>query len=527
MDFFTFQLESPRVVSRLPALFRLLGLLGLLSLPFGAPIRESTGRTELQAPGGVTFRGQVESWFIPGETPGYHLESGEVHSSSPLFQVLDDSASILRSAPGPEGSIVTGAALPRYRLVRVLESLEAPAYAGGPKITWKRLRGLDGTEGFAAVTLSPDLTTRDSARLYIHAEDVRHAGPEFRYTVRGLATLPLRILLLFNVVWLLHLPALALLVSYQMVGILLTVLNLLHALVLERNHREFQQFVGRLIYFRLKLLVSLMGSGGPIPHVDIHARERERLPLRFGVPIEDSLPRTQAIGRLLGYAAIVALLFTAPGFFASLSGIPRMVALVALGVLAFLILLPPVVYSLVQLAIWSTEATIARVPGILLQIQGRLLRLALTIELFVLGFITSPGAFKQAFSSPVAGRAGEVAKDRFDPGPGAKIEMNLVVLILCIGLSLGLYALCWLSRVAKTMGDEPFTILLVSVLGGGLPLSFLFSRYYRRTELLQRSNPSILVELLVMVPGINLLLGAFVVQYGLNALARAQAKAET
>lgn len=527
MDLFTFQLESPRVISRLPALFRLLGLIGLLSFPLGGTLREQTGKTQLQSPGGVEFVGHVESWYIPGEAPGYHLESGEVHTSSPLFQILDDAALALRTSAGPEGQVIPGAALARYRLVRVLESVEAPAYAGGPKITWKKIRGLDGTEGFAAVTLSPDLTAKSPARLYIHAEDVQHAGPEVRYTAKGLATLPLRILLVFNVVWVLHLPALILFLSYQLAGVFLTALNLLHALVLERNHREFQQFVARVIYFRLKILVSLMGSGGPIPHVDIHARERERMTLRFGPPIEDAMPRAQAISRLLAYAGIIALLVMGPGLLASLGGIPRIVALVITGVVGFLLLLPAIVYAIVQLAIWATEGTIARVPVVLLQVQGRLLRLALTIELFALGFITSPLAFKQAFASPVVNRAGEVAKDRFDPGPGSKVEMNLVVLILCIGLSFGLYSLCWLARTAKTMGDEPFTILLVSVFGAGLPLSFLFSRYYRRTELLQRSNASILVELLVMVPGVNLLLGAFVVQYGLNALARAQAKAET
>lgn len=524
MDPISLQLEAPAGAVRWLPLFRLLGFIGLIALSYGGPLREQTGRQELIAKDGTVFVGHIETWNAGAGslTPnGYLLENGEVEGGAGLVQTQEEI--VLRTAPGPEGRPIENGTVERYRLARVKESREAPTYPGGPNLTWKKIATLDGKEGFTAGTLSTEMSKQSSLRLYVRAEDARRMAPEVRYRRSGIALIPLRLLLLFAPIWLLHLPAFVLLIAYQVAAVPAFFLNLLHILIFERNHRDLTQYLVRVANYRLKFLVSLLGTTGVIPHVDIHSREAKALPFRFAARIDDAVPRLQALWRLM-LALFPAVAAKWMDLFVLPAGWMGTAVMVVAGLLAAILLLPAITYGIVQIALWITIGAVAKAPRILLDIEGRILRLWLTVELFLAGIATSPSVFKQAIVSPLTRSA--PGRDQFDPGPGAKVEIPLLVLLLLVVGSFGLYTLCWIGRTAKALGDEPFTILLITVFGGTLPLSFLLSRYYRRSEILQRTNPSILVELLMMIPGLHLLLGPFVIQYGLNAVARSQAKTE-
>jgi hypothetical protein len=130
----------------------------------------------------------------------------------------------------------------------------------------------------------------------VAAVDVKSVEPVYEYRVKALIASPFRFLLIFNLIWLLHLPALLLWPVYELVGAMATLINMIHALIVEQNHTELGRFIVRVHQYRWKLLLSL--STDQLPHVDIHGRERGKLPMRFTATIDGPFSRMQVLARL-------------------------------------------------------------------------------------------------------------------------------------------------------------------------------------------------------------------------------------
>lgn len=356
-----------------------------------------------------------------------------------------------------------------------------------------------------------------AAGVYIvSTDDVREIEPVYMYQLKGLITFPFRFLLIFNLVWLLHLPALLLWPVYEAAGAAACMFNMIHALITEQNHQELTRFLMRVHLFRWKLLLSL--NGEQLPHVDIHGREKMKLPLRFTASIDSDFSRMQVLARL-SVPLLMYALFTAWTTVAAMFSGPLFLY-ITLGVLG-LLLLPFALFLPGQILLWIFLALKRPGPDWLLEIMYRPQRFVLHVSCWWQGLTSDSRAISAGIKSVLSAGNGN-----FDPAQSPKIEMNLLVLLLLVLFSGGLYTLIWTGRTARLMQDDPFTLILVSLVGGLLPLSFIMARYYRRGEIMLKTPPSLLVEILMMLPGVNLILGPFVIQYGLNLFAKSQAKAE-
>lgn len=346
----------------------------------------------------------------------------------------------------------------------------------------------------------------------VSMEDVREVEPIYVYHIRGLITLPLRFFLIFNIVWLLHLPALLIWPAYEAAGAAAILLNMIHASITEQNHQELTRFLMRVHLFRWKLLLSL--NTGQLPHLDIHGREKTKLPLRFTATIDSEFSRMQILIRfavlLLIYALYyvwTAAMFSGPLFFYIKLGVAGLL------ILPFALIVPG------QLLLWIFLALNRPAPDWLLEIMYRPQRWLLSVICWWQGLTSDPRVILSGWKSILSTETGS-----FDPAQSPKIDMNLLVLLLLILFSGGVYTLIWTGRTARMMQDDPFTVILVSLMGGLLPLSIILARYYRRTEIMLKMMPSVLVEFLMMLPVFNLILGPFVIQHGLNLYAKLQAK---
>lgn len=345
--------------------------------------------------------------------------------------------------------------------------------------------------------------------------DVKNVEPVYSFNVKGLLLLPLRFLLIFNIVWIFHLPALLFWLIYEVAGLLATILNWLYAMATQKNHTELSQFLVRVLLYRFKLLTSL--NTEQLPHVDIHNRESMKLPVQLTAVINTEFSRLQVLLRLMVTGLVAVLYFYWSVVVGVLTG--PIVLYVTLSILGLLIL-PFALFVPSQILSWIFLSLNKSVPNWLVEVMYRPHKFLLYLQYWWQGLGSEAKVFKLWFSSVFSSGNGN-----FDPSLADKIEMNLLVLFLLSVVSVGFYTLLWLSRTARLMHDDPFTILIVTLLAGFLPLSFIMVRYYRRSEVMMKTPPSLLFEFLMFWPALNLILGPFLIQHGLNLVAKSQAKA--
>ncbi len=61
-------------------------------------------------------------------------------------------------------------------------------------------------------------------------------------------------------------------------------------------------------------------------------------------------------------------------------------------------------------------------------------------------------------------------------------EENLIVLLVLMVSTGGLYAFVWIARVSREFGDDSVTNVILSLMSGGAWLLFLYLRYMDKAE---------------------------------------------
>ncbi len=61
-------------------------------------------------------------------------------------------------------------------------------------------------------------------------------------------------------------------------------------------------------------------------------------------------------------------------------------------------------------------------------------------------------------------------------------EENLIVLLILLVATGGLYSFVWIARVSREFGDDAVTNVILGIISGGAWLLFLYLRYMDRSE---------------------------------------------
>ena len=335
-------------------------------------------------------------------------------------------------------------------------------------------------------------------------------------TFSSILLVPAALLGLGNLVWIYLLPSLVMLALYTVAFSVISLVNLLHIVILQRNNDELVYFLAKFMNMRTRFALSVLGLTHRVPHVDVYGSDmdNEVLDLRFRTEME--LPVRWVLLRLALLAGVTMILFL---FSLVLRYVPY--ATMVLGGVGGIIVGALVLSVLV---IWIHNAITGGYIEPLIDLHLRLLRVGLVVGAYF-GFVTNDiREFQVCFRSvldediPVA----LPETDWINPNDARRLDINLIALVVLIGSSLGLYLFVWLARVGKVMGDDPFTLISVSLLGFMLPLSVILSRYYRRLEKKTGNDPSLVLELLMVLPVVNLLVATFTIQSILNLSKKAR-----
>lgn len=521
------------------SLFRVLGFLGFIAMLAPSQVRESTGRGRLDLKDGSAFTGSIQ--LSPYAQGVYAARVEEIKGGELSYVTYYAS---MRKAPGADAETAAGGELGGGRLLRKLGEQEVESY-GAKQIYWK-VRTLSGQEGFVpASALSP---VKTGAVLNVSAEDVIALRDETKFNLAAAAAWPFRILVLFNVYLLLYLPGIFFSLVYLISAAFVYPLSLLHALVLQRNNEELDHFFRRLIGNQFKFGVSLAGWTNAIPHVDLFGQEKTQFPAQASMAVPENMDRGAVLMRvLLPYALLAGLWYAGrgldsfgffewtaslqfPAFFVYVKKILSTLVLLFIVysfhfggphflrayphilLLAFMAL-GHMIASVVQ---WAAAAATGSALEPLSKFQLHYWKCKASVQAACFGLTSELPSIKELISG------GEEVEGAAASQP--RLSMNLLVLSILLAASGGIYGLFWLARVSRLMSDDSFTIVVTAVAGGLLPLSFIFSRYYRRAEMLTKMNPGVLMEILMILPGINLVLGPFVIQYLLNHYERMKAQ---
>ena len=321
---------------------------------------------------------------------------------------------------------------------------------------------------------------------------------------------PAALMSLGNLVWIYLLPSLVMLSFYTVAFSVLSLVNFVHIIILQRNNDELVYFLAKFMNMRTRFALSVLGLTHKVPHVDIYGSDtgNELIDLRFrtemAIPVRLVLLR---IGLLCGAALLIILLALA------VRHVPyaKIVVGVAGGVIGGAV-------GLTILVIWIHNAITGRYIEVLVDLHLRLFRVGLVAGAYF-GFVTNEiREFQSCFRSVLAEQAPPnlPESDWVNANDPRRLDINLIALVVLITSTFGLYLFVWLARIAKVMGDDAFTVIAVALLGLLLPLSVVLSRYYRRLEKKTGNEPSWILELLMVLPIVNLLVATFTIQYILN-----------
>jgi hypothetical protein len=333
-------------------------------------------------------------------------------------------------------------------------------------------------------------------------------------TLSGIVSIPAYLLCLGNLVWIYLMPSILMGFLYSICAIVVWYINLVHIIILQRNSLELSYFLARFYYLRTKLGIAFLGFTEKIPHVDVFSSDKlnEQVSLEFRT--ETYLPARWLILRLGALAALAATAYLLmlgvrnySWFKYAIAAIPGL----------FLLL-----YIISMLVNWSYNAITGRFITVLVDLHLRIIRLNVTVAAWFSFLINDHTEFKTCLRSVLmeGDEAGRQEQGWINPGDEQEHNINLIVLLTLILITCGVYLFIWLARTAKVMGDDPFTVVSVAILGFTVPLSVFFSRYYRRLEHKSRNEPSWILELFLVIPFLNLLLAPFTIQYLLNLFKR-------
>ena len=360
----------------------------------------------------------------------------------------------------------------------------------GARARWSNLARLIGLLGILLVAIARVLEAQD---LEIVAAILNYPG---------------MLLSLANLVWIYLLPSLFMLILYSMSFSVLCLVNFLHILILQRNNDELVYFMTKFLNMRTRVGLFILGLTNRVPHVDLYSSDPGTgFGLRFKtsreMPVQWILLR---LAILVGAGVLFFLLSLAIKHIPYSGIVLAVLAGIVVGALAIILLV-----------IWLHNAITGKYLFSLLDLHLRIMRLDLTITSYF-SFVTNEisefkGCFRSVLEESVPDNAGGTWINAND---SRRLDINLIALVVLIGSTQGLYLFIWLARTAKVMGDDPFTIISVTILGSLLPLSVIFSRYYRRLEKKTGNDPSWILELLMIIPLLNLVVGTFTIQYILN-----------
>ena len=360
----------------------------------------------------------------------------------------------------------------------------------GARARWSNLARLIGLLGILLVAIARVLEAQD---LEIVAAILNYPG---------------MLLSLANLVWIYLLPSLFMLILYSMSFSVLCLVNFLHILILQRNNDELVYFMTKFLNMRTRVGLFILGLTNRVPHVDLYSSDPGTgFGLRFKnsreMPVQWILLR---LAILVGAGVLFFLLSLAIKHIPYSGIVLAVLAGIVVGALAIILLV-----------IWLHNAITGKYLFSLVDLHLRIMRLDLTITSYF-SFVTNEisefkGCFRSVLEESVPDNAGGTWINAND---SRRLDINLIALVVLIGSTQGLYLFIWLARTAKVMGDDPFTIISVTILGSLLPLSVIFSRYYRRLEKKTGNDPSWILELLMIIPLLNLVVGTFTIQYILN-----------
>ena len=321
---------------------------------------------------------------------------------------------------------------------------------------------------------------------------------------------PALLLCLGNLVWIYLIPSLIMLGLYSLTYSVITLVNFLHIVILQTNNEELVYFMTKFLNMRTRIAISLLGLTHRVPHVDVYGSDPKTgiIGLRFkadmAMPVRWILLR---IGILAGAALLFYVFYLGavhiPYFGLVLGGLFGLVALIL---------------ALSIIVVWAHNAITGKFLLPLVDLHLRLVRLGLVITAYFTFVTNEISEFKGCFRSVLDESVpSDLSSGNWiNPNDSRRLDINLIVLVVLSVTTQSLYLFIWLGRTSRIMGDDPFTIIAVTFLGALLPLSVIFSRYYRRLEKKTGNEPSWLIELLMIIPFLNLVAGTFTIQYILN-----------
>ncbi|MCB1327561.1 MAG: hypothetical protein H7A21_04840 [Spirochaetales bacterium] len=332
-------------------------------------------------------------------------------------------------------------------------------------------------------------------------------------SVETLATIlyvPGALLCLANLVWIYLLPSIVMLAYYTAAFAVISLVNLLHVIILQKNNDELVYFLAKFMNMRARVALCVLGVTANVPHVDVYGSDTNSKVIGLRFQTQDEMPVRWLLLRLALLAAVGLL----AGVLAlGVQHIPYfgMALGILFGVIAILL-------GLSLIVLWVHNAITGRFIMPLVDLHLRLLRVELVLSSYFT-FVTNEvrefrSCFRSVLNESIA--SGLSAPEWINPNDARRLDINLIALVVLIVATSGLYLFVWLARTARVMGDDAFTIIAVTALGSLLPLSVIFSRYYRRLEKKTGNDPSWVLELLMVIPIVNLIVGTFTIQYIFN-----------
>ncbi len=319
----------------------------------------------------------------------------------------------------------------------------------------------------------------------------------------------LKILLLTGVVFLFYIPSILLSIVYNVAGGIVYLLNTVICFITGRKNEEFDRYLINLINYNMKVSLGLSGMIDQYPHIDIYGREKDAMPFVVMVRSENSVSRLWSLLRITGMVFIIMIPWTV------------------------LLILSNIVFGFLSLAHWGILAATGGANEPIFRLMEKILRFQVRVSAFALGLTNQLPPFhggeltEEEIRFDFSDREdsstfAQTPDDFYNVQQSSGLEMNLVVYTLLLILSMGLYSFLWLIRISKKMGHDPFSIVAMSLIIPLLPLSVVFSRYYRKAEKIIKNEPSPFLEILVIIPVVNLIFGPLIIQLILNEYDRAK-----
>lgn len=526
----------PEKVSRLQNLSFVLGLLGMLALLFPSNYREDTGKQSISFNGvdlvgtplpriKSTHKRVIKVYFSK------HLSDPDELKTLREMRFIQRSEVEVRSEPGDGKGDLIGK-LYRYAPLNIDIEDEAAAGTGYIAISARTIEynqdgsiaDTDGIDGYVAAYQIGVQKSVQNGELLIQKGDL-DISSIYNYNYLNIAFTPFKALAIFGLIWILYIFVLIMAPIYRLVAQIITLLNFIFAFITEKSNEDLARYLIRAEYFQWKILVSISGLSKQIPHIDIYATEKEKLPLQFASGFQANLSRNSIMVRLIVLGAYAFLInFVNMLALTKLGGIGYGFAMAAVLLPIIIIILFHIAYAVLQIIAWIAAGITGKPLASFIHFMFKIQKFLTTLNFLAMGLTDNPRLLLEAWSSRIVTEDEDDSDDtetqydiiEYDPSTEAGVEINLLVLYLLVLCSGSIYTFCWMARVMKFMSDDSFTLLLLLLLSATIFSIYLIPEYYRRTEARRKQNGRPLIEFILMIPILNLFIGPFVIQYLLN-----------